>query len=32
MMDERDNNTHDTIGNMWARGMPVRTGPVMAGG
>ena len=25
-MDERDNNTHDTIGNMWARGMPVRTG------
>ena len=25
-MDERDNNTHDTIDNMWARGMPVRTG------
>jgi hypothetical protein len=25
-MDKRDNNTHDTIDNMWARGMPVRTG------
>ena len=25
-MDERDNNTHDTVDNMWARGMPVRTG------
>lgn len=23
MTNERDNNTHDTIGNMWARGMPV---------
>lgn len=26
MMDERDNNTHDTIDNMWVRGMSVRTG------
>jgi|DEB0MinimDraft_10_1074344.scaffolds.fasta_scaffold04139_5 hypothetical protein len=26
MTNERDNNTHDTIDNMWARGMPVWTG------